>query len=72
MEKLNLTVKEVEATRGIRSRQLALMRMRGNGPTWKKVAGRLGHRGGKVLYPAAALDAWIAQCPGGGATGAAA
>jgi len=64
--KLNLTVREVEETRGVRARQLALMRMRGDGPRWIKVAGKLGCRGGRVLYPAAALDAWLAQLPGGG------
>jgi len=64
--KLNLTVREVEETRGIRARQLALMRRRGDGPRWIKVAGKLGCRGGRVLYPAAALDEWLTRCPGGG------
>ena len=64
--KLNLTEREVEQTRGLGRRQLRLMRMKGCGPRWIKVSGKLGRRGGRVLYPVAALDEWLAQCPGGG------
>ena len=66
VNKLNLTEREVEETRGIRVKQLRHMRARGDGPAWKKVSGQVGCRGGRVLYPAADLDAWIASRPGGG------
>lgn len=69
MEKINLTEKEVAATRGIGIRQLRLMRMRGIGPRWIKISGRIGETGGRVLYPVASLDAWIGSCPGGGENG---
>jgi len=64
--KLNLTEKEVEATRGIGCRQLRLMRMRGTGPRWLKISGEVGRRGGRVVYPVADLEAWLASRPGGG------
>ena len=65
-QKLNLTEKEVAATRGIGLRQLRSMRMRGNGPKWFKISGKIGQTGGRVVYPAAALDEWLRNCPGGG------
>jgi hypothetical protein len=66
-QKLNLTEREVEASRGIGRRQLRRLRMQpGKGPKWLKVSGEIGRRGGRVLYPAADLDQWLAQRPSGG------
>ncbi len=72
MEKINLSEKEVAATRGIGLRQLRLMRMRGVGPRYIKISGRIGETGGRVLYPVADLDAWLQSCPSGGEQTAAA
>ncbi|MGA2881089.1 MAG: hypothetical protein ABSG13_19235 [Bryobacteraceae bacterium] len=66
MEKLMLTEREIEATRGIGCGQLRRMRLHGTGPRFIKVAGSLGRTGGKVLYPVKDLDAWIATLPTGG------
>jgi hypothetical protein len=57
---------DVEATYSLGVRHLRSMRMRGIGPRWIKVSGKVGHRGGRVLYPVAELEAWLAQMPGGG------
>lgn len=61
-----LNESEVEAAFGLGVRFLRACRMRGDGPPWKKVSGRLGERGGRVLYPAAGVEAWIDRQPGGG------
>lgn len=57
---------EVEETFGLGKRKLRLHRMRGDGPPWQKVSGQIGKRGGRVLYPVAGIEAWIASRPGGG------
>lgn len=64
--KLNLTEREVAASRGISVQQLRTMRMRGDGPRFIKISGEIGRRGGRVLYPVQYLDEWIAGCPMGG------
>lgn len=65
-EKKNLTEREVEATYGIRSRHLRLMRARNTGPRYLKISGGLGKRGGRILYPVAELEGWLGRCPTGG------
>jgi hypothetical protein len=72
MEKINLSEKEVAASRGIGLRQLRMMRMRGVGPRYIKISGRIGESGGRVLYPVRDLDAWLQSCPSGGEQTAAA
>jgi hypothetical protein len=64
--KLNLTESEVVESRGIGRRQLRVMRAKGTGPRYIKVSGQIGRRGGRVLYPVADLDQWLAQRPSGG------
>jgi len=64
--KKNFTEIEVSNEYGIGIRQLRYMRMRGDGPRWLKVSGQVGRRGGRVLYPVADLDRWLASRPGGG------
>jgi len=64
--KINLTEREVNASYGLGVRQLRLMRMRNTGPRFLKVAGRIGQRGGRVLYPVADLEHWLQTRPGGG------
>lgn len=66
MEKVNLTEREVAASRGIGLRQLRMMRMRGVGPRYIKISGRIGESGGRVLYPVRDLDTWLQSCPSGG------
>lgn len=65
-KKVNASEREVSAHYGIGLRQLRLMRMRGDGPRWIKVSGRIGQRGGRVLYPLRDLEDWLASRPGGG------
>lgn len=65
-KKIMLTETEVASLYSLGLRQLRLMRMRGDGPVWIKVSGRVGCTGGRVLYPSLSLEAWIASRPGGG------
>lgn len=52
---------------GLGLRQLRLMRMRGtDGPPWRKVSGKVGSTGGRVLYDLAGTEDWIRKQPGGG------
>jgi hypothetical protein len=64
--KQNITEVEVYSTFGLPIRLLRNMRMRGDGPPWKKISGRLGQRGGRVIYPVAEIERWITSRPGGG------
>lgn len=57
---------EVSETFGLGVRFLRGCRMRGDGPPFRKVSGKLGERGGRVIYPAAGVEAWINAQPGGG------
>lgn len=66
MEQTYLTEKQACARYGIGSRTLRLMRMRGAGPRYVKVSGRLGCRGGRIIYPVAAFEAWLESLPSGG------
>jgi hypothetical protein len=65
-EKVYLNEYEVSATRGIGLRALRIMRMRGTGPQFMKISGKLGERGGRVLYKASEIDLWIDRQPKGG------
>jgi hypothetical protein len=65
-QKQNLTEREVSEIYRIGTRQLRLMRLRGKGPRFLKVSGQLGHSGGRILYPVADLEAWLASRPSGG------
>src|ERR1700679_2619313 len=69
-KKLYMNEVEVAATRSVSVRLLRNMRMRGEGPVFVKVSGRLGCRGGRILYPVADLDAWLSSLPRGGGQGA--
>jgi len=64
--KNHVTETEASVIYGIGIRQFRNMRMRGDGPPWKKVSGQVGKRGGRVLYPVADLEAWLQSRPGGG------
>jgi hypothetical protein len=64
--KMNLTEKEVHEHYGLPLRFLRSLRMRGGGPRWIKIAGRIGERGGRVLYPKQGVEDWLASRPGGG------
>jgi len=65
-EKRFMTEAEVEATFGLGKRKLRRHRMRGDGPPWRKVAGQIGQRGGRVLYEVAGVEGWIQSRPAGG------
>ena len=67
-----LTELDVEAEYGLGKRYLRLCRMRGGGPPWIKHAGTVGKKGGRILYPRAELERWLASRPGGGETAPAA
>lgn len=58
--------REVEALFGIGVRQLRAHRMRGDGPPWIKTSGKIGQRGGRVLYPISGVQQWLNSRPGGG------
>lgn len=60
--------REIAAKFGVGIRQLRTFRMAGGGPPWRKVSGRLGERGGRILYDVAGVRAWINRQPGGGDT----
>lgn len=66
MEKQNLTEKEVSEKYSIGLRLLRNMRMHGEGPTFIKISGTLGETGGRIVYPVAAVDAWLSSMPAGG------
>jgi hypothetical protein len=67
-----LTEQQVEEEFSLGRRYLRLCRMRGDGPPWRKYTGRLGSKGGRILYPRAELERWLASRPGGGETAPAA
>jgi hypothetical protein len=64
--KTHATEIEASTITGVGVKQFRNMRMRGDGPPWKKVSGQVGRRGGRVVYPISSLEAWIASRPGGG------
>lgn len=66
-QKRNLTERQAHEEYGIGLRQLRLMRLRGTGPTFIKISGQLGRRGGRIVYPAVAIESWLKTCPSGGA-----
>jgi hypothetical protein len=68
--KKNLSEKEIEQLYGVGRRLLQGMRMRSEGPPFIKISGRLGARGGRVVYPVAGLEAWLASRPSGGGSAA--
>lgn len=55
-----LTPVEVGARLGVAYQTLSNWRHRGKGPGWVKISGEIGRQGGKVRYPAAALEAYLA------------
>jgi hypothetical protein len=61
-----LNEKMVAEQYNIGIRQLRLMRMRGDGPVYKKVSGALSKTGGRVLYAVSAIEDWLNACPTGG------
>lgn len=65
-EKLYWSEREVCGAIGLGLKQLRRFRMSGRGPEWRKVSGRVGRPGGRVLYPVAGVLAWIERQPGGG------
>ncbi|MGD0580186.1 MAG: DNA-binding protein [Bryobacteraceae bacterium] len=67
-----LTEIEVEEEYSLGRRYLRLRRLHGGGPPWIKPIGSLGQKGGRILYPREALEAWLASRPGGGETAPAA
>jgi hypothetical protein len=58
--------REISAMFGVGIRQLRTFRMAGGGPPWRKVSGKLGQKGGRVLYNIAGVREWIGRQPGGG------
>jgi hypothetical protein len=67
-----LTEIEVEEEYSLGRRYLRLRRFRGGGPPWIKPTGKLGEKGGRVLYSRADLESWLRSRPGGGETAPAA
>jgi hypothetical protein len=66
VSKAYLTETEVSAVYGIGVKQLRHHRMRGDGPRWQKISGKIGRPGGRVVYSIEAVRAWIESQPGGG------
>jgi len=66
LSKVNLTESEVSELYAIGVRQLRGMRMRNTGPRWLKISGAIGVKGGRILYPVADLNRWLASVPSGG------
>jgi len=62
----NLTPKQVSEIYGLGMHHLALMRMRDAGPPFIKISGRLRQSGGRIVYPAAGVKAWLESLPRGG------
>jgi hypothetical protein len=65
-DKKNLNEKEVSEVYGLGIKHLRLMRMRGEGPRFLRVSGKLGQTGGRIIYPVADVEAWLASRPSGG------
>ena len=70
-EKQNLTEKEVNQEHGIGIRQLRRMRLCGTGPRYIKISGQIGKKGGRIIYPIAAVEEWLKSRPTGGGAAAA-
>lgn len=61
-----MTEIEVEQVFGLGKRFLRAARMRNDGPPFMKFSGKLGERGGRVLYPVDGVERWLRAQPGGG------
>lgn len=61
-----LTEAEVSEQYGLGLRLLRRFRMLNRGPRFRKVSGRIGASGGRVLYAVSDIEAWLASCPSGG------
>ena len=57
---------DVSARYGIGVRQLRELRVRNKGPRYRKVSGKVGRPGGRVLYSFEDVEAWIQAQPCGG------